>query len=230
MFISFSQLFKYDFILQLHNCGLYKANTSSSINNYFQSWFHKRIFALKKYMSFEHSSVTLTVITHPVPKACCIINHRLHMSWQCWRGTKSTVASELHSIPDRCWWLLNQLWLPLGSRRCVSVCVFLLVPRMCVHVNTFCGIQGYFKCVFITICDEIARHSLGLDLVWKVPSAYPAGSVSPPLAVTSTARHRVICILALSSSGWGHLFQNAHMGAAQFIIFMIVVMPTPCGK
>lgn len=57
--------------------------------------------------------------------AYCIINHRLHTGWQSWRGTKSTVAGQPRSIPDRCWWLLNQLWLPRGSCRCVCVlCVY----------------------------------------------------------------------------------------------------------
>lgn len=73
---------------------------------------------------------------------------------------------------------------------------------VCVCVRALCVlsvvyIRGCFKCVFIGICDEIARHSLSPDPVWKVPPLPVEQEVFPPfppLAVTSTARHEVICI------------------------------------
>lgn len=62
----------------------------------------------------------------------------------------------------------------------VGVCVCVLAcVCVCVRVNTLHGVCVYFKCVFITICDEIARYSLSFNLVWKVPSAHPAGSLFP---------------------------------------------------
>ena len=148
---------------------------------------------------WAQTSVTLAIITRAVFNAYCIINHRLHTGWQSWRGTKSTVASQPRSIPDRCWWLLNQLWLPRGSCRCVCVCVCVCSVCVCVHGNTWCGIYTWEKCVFIGICDEIAGHSLGPDPVWKVPPLAVEQEVSPPTspAVTSTARHEVICIWVL---------------------------------
>lgn len=122
-----------------YSCGLYEAVASIFIITIFKDDFiigmHVCVYVCVcvQDMSFEHTSVTFSVITLPVSNAYCIINHRLHTSWQCWRGTKSTVASQPGSVADRCWWLLNQLWLPRGSCRCVCVCVC-----------------EYFKCVFIS--------------------------------------------------------------------------------
>lgn len=147
--------------------------------DYFR-WLYKQLCVYMQYMSFEHYSVTLIVITQRVSNAYCIINYRLHTSWQCWRGTKSTPASQPRLLADRCWWLLNQIWLPVGSSRCVCVCVVPARVCDCVYANTLYGVCGYFFiCVFTSIYDEIARHSLGFYPLWKVPSAHSAGSACP---------------------------------------------------
>lgn len=62
------------------------------------------------------------------------------------------------------------------------------------------------------------------------PSARRAGSV-PPLPPSGCHIHsQTWSDLYLSSLGWGHLAQNAHMGAALFIMFLIVVMHDPRDK
>lgn len=70
--------FKCNLALRLCDSGLYKDNTTISINHHFQKSFYKWICASMQ--PFEHSSVTLAVITHPISNARRIINHRLHTS------------------------------------------------------------------------------------------------------------------------------------------------------
>ena len=147
---------------------------------------------------WAQTSVTLAIITRAVFNAYCIINHRLHTGWQSWRGTKSTVASQPRSIPDRCWWLLNQLWLPRGSCRCVCVCVC----SVCVCVSM--GILGVVYIRGRNVCSSVFVMRLQdtpsvPTLFGKSPLWPSSRKCSPPTspAVTSTARHEVICIWVL---------------------------------
>ena len=129
---------------------------------------------------WAQTSVTLAIITRAVFNAYCIINHRLHTGWQSWRGTKSTVASQPRSIPDRCWWLLNQLWLPRGSCRCVCVCVCALCVCVCPWEYLVWYIYVGEMCVHRYLwwdCRTLPRSRPCLE---SPPSGRRAGSVPPP--------------------------------------------------
>lgn len=152
--------------------------------------------------------------------AYCIINHRLHTGWQSWRGTKSTVASQPRSIPDRCWWLLNQLWLPRGSCRCV--CVLCVYSVWYIYV----GVLNVCSSVFVMRLQDTPSVP---TLFGKSPLCPSSRKCSPP-ASGCHIHSQTWSDLYLSSLGWGHLAQNAHMGAALFIMFLIVVMHDPRDK
>lgn len=206
---------------------IYSPNATVSINHHLLKWFSskadKRIYPPCGF--WTHTSATLTVIMHPAPNAYCIINHRLHTSWQCWRGTKSTVASQPRSIPDRCWWLLNQLWLPAGSRRCVYMWLCVLV---CVWHFGWYTVHGYFKRALISFCDEIASYSPSFHPVWKVP---PCPSSRKCFSFPPSGCHihsQTWSDLYLRGSvGCGHLGQDSHLGAALFIILRCLWCSSP---
>lgn len=208
MLLNISQPFSAIITLWLYDCGLY---TTISTNPLFAKDDYISDYLCVQYMFFERTSVTLTVIIHSESNAYCIINHRLHTSWQCWRGTKSTVASQPRSIADRCWWLLNQLSLPPGSCR-----------RVCVLAGIYMGILNVCSSVFVMRLQDTPSI---LTLFGKSPLPIQAGSVFPPLAVTFTARRKVISIFfRMESFGL-----RRPLGCCR-VYYFGMVMHNPCGK
>lgn len=98
----------------------------------------------------------------------------------------------------------------------------------CEHIGVV--YVGILKCVFISICDAIARHSLSFDPVWKVPAARPAGSVFPPSDCQ------------IHSQTWSDLYlcpeffrmepfsPKRPFGFSPVYYFVIVIVRNPSGK
>lgn len=113
---------------------------------------------------------------------------------------------------------------------CVLACVLV---RVCIHVNTLCvvnvGILNVCSSVFVMRLQDTV-FPLFSPCLESPLSAHPAGSVSPPLAVTSTARQKSDLYLCPEFSGMESFGPKRPLGCCPVCYFVIVVMHTPSGK